>query len=285
MLGLLHRLPIVLLRRCHAVLQRSTVVPLGFPLVQDSFPAGQLPGGLALTVRQSHGRQSLCSRRPAQSRGHQAEIGDRIQVLAQPVLLEHRAQAQALQARDGPPVRRLQSHEDPQQGGLARTGGGRESGALSRRQSDLAAVKRTVRRCVGLGAYLLCPLLTGFAVIAKAFVLAVLTEKWLDAVPFIIIFCLAYMTRPLESTCHQALLALGKSGLVFRIMVLINTGSLIGVVIAAFLLRSVLWIALCSLITTVISLGCFFAAARHHFDYRLREQAQDLFLPVAMSAV
>lgn len=157
--------------------------------------------------------------------------------------------------------------------------------ALSRRQSDLAAVKRTVRRCVGLGAYLLCPLLTGFAVIAKAFVLAVLTEKWLDAVPFIIIFCLAYMTRPLESTCHQALLALGKSGLVFRIMVLINTGSLIGVVIAAFLLRSVLWIALCSLITTVISLGCFFAAARHHFDYRLREQAQDLFLPVAMSAV
>ena len=44
MLGLLHRLPIVLLRRCHAVLQRSTVVPLGFPLVQGSFLAGQLPG-------------------------------------------------------------------------------------------------------------------------------------------------------------------------------------------------------------------------------------------------
>ena len=53
----------------------------------------------------------------------------------------------------------------------------------------------------------MAPILIGFAVVANTFVGGILTDKWLPAVPYIRIFCIMYLTRPLETACHQAMLA------------------------------------------------------------------------------
>lgn len=155
--------------------------------------------------------------------------------------------------------------------------------AFSRRQDDKESLKTALRRSIQVGAFMVCPLLVGLAVVADNFTLVLLTEKWLPAVPFIWVFCMSYMTRPLESACHQALLAIGRSGLVFWIMLAINGTGLLVTVVAVFVLKSVLWIALFSLLTTCISLICFLLATNKLIGYRLREQLADILPSILLS--
>ena len=155
---------------------------------------------------------------------------------------------------------------------------------FSRRQDDLNSLKSALRRSIQIGAFLLCPLLVGLAVVSDNFVNVLLTEKWLPAVPYVCIFCMSYMTRPLESACHQALLAIGRSGLVFWIMLAINGIGLLATVIAVFVLKSVLWIAIFSLLTTLVSLICFLVATNRLIGYCLKEQISDIFPTVLISA-
>lgn len=157
--------------------------------------------------------------------------------------------------------------------------------ALSRQQDNLYELKQLMRKSIRIGLYLLCPILIGFAAVSNDFVSVVLTDKWLDAVPYIVIFCFVYLTRPMESACHQALLAIGRSGLVFWLMVVINGSGIVGVVIGVFVLKSVLWIALISLITTVLSLICFLISANVLINYKFREQFSDIFPSVSIALI
>lgn len=157
--------------------------------------------------------------------------------------------------------------------------------ALSREQDDLYALKQIMRKSIRVGLYLLCPLLIGFAAISEDFVLVVLTEKWVEVVPYIVIFCFVYLTRPAESICHQALLAIGRSGLVFWIMVAIEGSKIVGILVSVFILKSVLWIALSSLLSTVISLLCFLISTKIIIGYNFKEQVADIFPSICISLI
>lgn len=157
--------------------------------------------------------------------------------------------------------------------------------ALSREQDDLYVLKQIMRKCIKIGLYLLCPVLIGFAAIANDFIAVVLTNKWIDAAPFIMIFCLVYLTRPLETACHQALLAIGRSGLVFWLMAAINGVGILGVFVSVFILKSVLWIALFSLFTTIISLLCFLISTKIIIGYNFKEQVADIFPSICIALI
>lgn len=154
---------------------------------------------------------------------------------------------------------------------------------FARLQDNKAELKNVLRRSIKTEMYILSPFLLGFAAIAQTFVPVVLTEKWLCAIPFIWIFCLNYLTRPIESSCHQALLAIGRSGLVFLIMVIINITGIVLTVISIFVLQSVLWIALFSLASTLISLICFLSFTKKLLKYRVREQLSDSILSLLIA--
>ncbi len=157
--------------------------------------------------------------------------------------------------------------------------------ALSREQDNMSALKQILRKCVKTASYLLCPLLIGFAAVSDSFVTVVLTDKWIETVPYIVIFCFVYLTRPIETACHQALLAIGRSGLVFWLMVAINSIGIVGIFVSVFVLKSVLWIALFSLVTTVISLIGFLVSTKVLIGYKFREQFTDIFPSIAMSLI
>ena len=110
---------------------------------------------------------------------------------------------------------------------------------FSRMQDNKLELKNALRTSVRLEVYLLSPILVGFAAVAQTFVSVVLTSKWEAAIPFIWIFCANYFTRPIESSCHQALLAIGKNGVVFTMMVIIQITDLALMLIGVFVLKSV----------------------------------------------
>ncbi len=94
-----------------------------------------------------------------------------------------------------------------------------------------------------------------------------------------------YLTRPLETSCHQALLAIGRSDIVLYIMILINVVALAAVLIATFVFHSVFLIAIGSLIASLVSLAGFMAYSKRFIGYSFREQVQDIAPSLLCSAL
>lgn len=148
--------------------------------------------------------------------------------------------------------------------------------AYSRCQDDLENLKKMLRKSIAVGIFILAPVLVGFAAVSDVFISVILTDKWLFCSPYVKIFCLIYLTRPLETACHQALLAIGRSDIVLHIMIAINVVALAAVFIATFMFHSVFLIAVGSLISTFVSLGCFMFYSNRLIGYKLNEQLADL---------
>lgn len=148
--------------------------------------------------------------------------------------------------------------------------------AYSKEQDHKEKILSMLRRSVRTGIYILVPILLGFAVVAENFVRVVLTDKWLMCVPFMQVFCISYITRPLESSCHQALLSIGKNKTVLVCMISINTVALATVFVSCFLLESVFSIAVFSLLITLVSLVMFLGFINKNFHYKLKDQLADV---------
>ncbi len=150
-------------------------------------------------------------------------------------------------------------------------------------QDDKARLKQMLRRSVKIGIFCLAPILVGFMGVAENFVIVFLTEKWLPCVPFLQIFCLSLLTRPLETTCLKMILAMGESGTVFKIMVANNIVSVSTLLVASFVFGNMLYVVLGSIAITLCSLCCFMAASRRLVGYTIPEQVSDI-LPGLLAA-
>lgn len=157
--------------------------------------------------------------------------------------------------------------------------------AYSQRQDDIIELKTLLRKSIQIGMFFMAPLLMGLAAVSNTFVILALTEKWAYCIPFIKIFCLSFVTRPLESSCHQALLGIGKNKAVLKIMILINVIDLILVFIFVFIVKSVFLIAVGSLITSIVSLLCFLYQTNKYINYTFNEQMSDLLPSILIAGV
>jgi len=157
--------------------------------------------------------------------------------------------------------------------------------AYSRCQDNKTELLFMLRRSIRIGVYFLAPFLFGFAVVSKTFVTVVLTDKWIECVPYIQIFCLSYFTRPLESSCHQALLAVGEAGTVLKCITIINVFSVLGVLVSVFVIGRVLWIALFSLLTTLVSLLLFLLFSNIVLGYKIKMQVEDVVPSIIVALI
>ena len=154
----------------------------------------------------------------------------------------------------------------------------------SQNQDNTEYLKNILRKSMQLGLFILAPIMVGLALVADNFVIVLLTEKWMKSVPYIQIFCVYYLTRPIETSAQQAILAIGRSDIVLRIMIIINCISIGTLLIASFVFRSVLLIALGSLLSTLVSLGLYLTFSNRLINYRLKEQIEDI-LPTFISII
>jgi len=148
--------------------------------------------------------------------------------------------------------------------------------AYSKYQDDLPQLKKMLRKSIHISVYVLSPILLGFASISREFVAILLGDKWLPAVPYLQLFCILYLTRPLQTACHQTLLAIGRSDLVLYIMIILQTISISSLLAAAFLFSNMFLTAVGLLLAELVGLFCFAVVARREIDYRISEQIIDI---------
>lgn len=82
---------------------------------------------------------------------------------------------------------------------------------MAREQNDVERVKSMTRRSIRTSTYIIAPMMVGLAVCAEPLIKLILTEKWLECVFFLRIFCVTYMFYPIHTANLNAIKAMGRS--------------------------------------------------------------------------
>ena len=121
----------------------------------------------------------------------------------------------------------------------------------------------------------------GIAACSEALVSALLTDKWLPSVPFVIIFCISYAFKPLETANLNAIKALGRSDIFLKLNLI---KKLIGfIILAATMWFGTLVMAWSYLLFAVENQIINIFPNRKLLNYSYRQQMAD-FLPSMLLA-
>lgn len=156
---------------------------------------------------------------------------------------------------------------------------------LSGTQRDIDNLKRICRRSICTCMYLSSPLLIGLICMADDFIIVIFTEKWVGAIPFLKILALSYVIRPLSTMCNQAILALGRSDISLKCMVLNSIISLALIAISVFIIGEVIWVAYAAVLIAIINMFIFSFYSNCLFGYTFKEQLIDMFPSIGLSII
>ena len=157
--------------------------------------------------------------------------------------------------------------------------------AVSRVQSDVAQVKRLVRRALKTSTFLIVPSMTLFAVAAEPIVGLLLGEKWLPCVPFLQMYCFIYALFPIHTSNLQALNGVGRSDLFLKLELIKKAYGICFILFAAFVLKDVYLMIAMYMLSGVIATFVNAHPNKCVIGYSYGEQLRDIAPAFALSAV
>lgn len=147
---------------------------------------------------------------------------------------------------------------------------------LSKFQDSKESLHNYTRLYIRLSSYVAFPLMLGLFAVADSFVSVLLTDKWLFAVPYIKIFCVANMFEMVHIGNCETIKAMGRSD-VYLVMEIIKKTAYF-VTIGLFLLfsKSPVMLATAFIICTLIALIVNSQPNRKLIGYGIMEQISDI---------
>lgn len=144
---------------------------------------------------------------------------------------------------------------------------------LSESQDNRSQVKSMMRRSTKLSCFLIYPIMVLMIVAAKPIVLLLLTDSWIDAVPFVQILCFSYFFRPITISNWEAIKAMGYSDITFKLEIVKKIIDISILIITAFI--GVYAIAIGQVIFNMICIIINLAPNKKLLNYGIREQLVD----------
>lgn len=159
--------------------------------------------------------------------------------------------------------------------------------AMSNHSDDLPRVKQMLKRAIQNTSYVTYFFLTLMAVASKPLIHVLLTDKWIDCVPYMQIMCVSLMLNTVGVTNLQALKAIGKSNEVLKLELFKKPVFLL--VILASLPFGVMAVVCTSPINSLYALWTNMGPTKKYLNYSHMEQIKDLlpsiFLTCSMALV
>lgn len=152
---------------------------------------------------------------------------------------------------------------------------------MSREQDNKDKVKSMTRRAIKTSTYLMAPMMMGLAFCSDNIVRLVLTEKWMECVPYLRIFCITYMFWPLHTANLNAINALGRSDWFLRLEIIKKIMGL--TVLLLTMWHGVMVMAYSLLLTSVLSQIINSWPNRKLINYSYIEQLQDILPSILIS--
>lgn len=155
--------------------------------------------------------------------------------------------------------------------------------AMAQSNDNKQRLKAVSRRALKTTSYLIFPLLTGLAVVARPLVMILLTEKWEPCIFFLQIGCVYFMCQPIQTTNWQIIKAVGRSDLCFKLEII---KKVIGISLLIVSIRfGVKAIAITSAAFGVISMFINMVPNGRLIEYTIKEQIIDLLPAFILSII
>ncbi len=145
---------------------------------------------------------------------------------------------------------------------------------LSETQNDLSVVKSITRKSIKVSVFCIAPLVMGLAGAAEQIVNVFLTDKWIDCVPFMRIFCIIYMFFPIHTSNQNATKAIGRSDIILYLEFVKKIINVITILICMH--YSVLVMAVSLLVTDFMAQIINSEPNRRMLGYGYLEQLKDI---------
>ncbi|WP_316498323.1 lipopolysaccharide biosynthesis protein [Intestinibacter bartlettii] len=152
---------------------------------------------------------------------------------------------------------------------------------MSREQDNKDKVKSMTRRAIKTSTYLMAPMMMGLAFCSDNIVRLVLTEKWIECVPYLRIFCITYMFWPLHTANLNAINALGRSDWFLRLEIVKKIMGL--TVLLLTMWHGVMVMAYSLLLNSVLSQIINSWPNKKLIKYSYIEQLQDILPSILIS--
>ena len=149
-------------------------------------------------------------------------------------------------------------------------------------QDDREALLKQFRHYLSLTAFIYFPLMAGLAGVSESFVAVLLGEKWLEAVPFLTVFCFAQLVQPLNMVMQTLFYTINRSDITLRLTVFRFVADL------ALLLLTLrfgpLWIAVGCLAGNYLFFAGYIFCCRKYVGYSPLQLLKDLWKPLLSAA-
>lgn len=156
---------------------------------------------------------------------------------------------------------------------------------MSKVQDDKQTVLQMTRRFMQVSSFLVFPMMIGFLSIAEGFVRIVLSEKWLPIVPYIMIFCVSNMLKPVQAGNLQAIRAIGRSDVILKLEITKKTLYFIIILLFVLLTNSPILLAISGIITSVLASIINMYPNRKLIGYTYSQQISDLMVNLVSAAL
>lgn len=144
-------------------------------------------------------------------------------------------------------------------------------------------IKMIRRKCLKMLEYVLFPMMFGLFTVADKLILALLTEKWVFAIPYVRITCVAAVLGIFGTTLIQEIKAIGRSDITLKIEILKKPIYLVIILLA--MPFGVKAIASTSIINEVIAFLFNVYPVRKYIGFDFKEHFLDALPPFLMSSV
>lgn len=154
---------------------------------------------------------------------------------------------------------------------------------MSRYQDSKTNLLSVCRKTIKISTFVIFPIMAGLAAISESFIGLLLTDKWLQCVPYMQIFCAIYAFYPIYTANLQGIKAIGNSGAYLWTELAKKVVGIACLIIAVP--YGAIWIALSLLISTMINYVINAVSAKIVLGYPIRQQLLDILPNVIIAGV
>ena len=152
---------------------------------------------------------------------------------------------------------------------------------FSKIQDDNNAIQQKFTVTTKIMIFFCVPLFFLFAAVSKEFVLSILTDKWIETIPFLIVFCMYETIFPFQISAKVVLYAKGASKTVFQTEIIKAILSVVLIVITVFL--GPLYIAISLIVVRAFNIVIYFHSIKKYID--IQPVLKESFKPFISSII
>lgn len=156
---------------------------------------------------------------------------------------------------------------------------------LAKHQDTKNEMKDRLSGLIKMSSFVVFPIMFGMIACAKPFVLTILTEKWIDAVPYIQLMCVVFVAWPIFTANAWVLNAIGRSDLYLKTEIIKKVINLASLILCVVLFDSISTIIVGQIVVIPINVAINMVVNKRIIGYSMKELLSDITPPLLLSVV